>query len=561
MPFFSRSDRPDSAPRRRREDGDRDGRLSFEVETLEFVPAGDGLGLLRLSGTWSADPERLVPAPVEMEIERDGESVRVPVLPDPSMPEAVAMPRGEHWRGAFMADAELAQDPRSDFALVAGDEVIAGLPRPGDIGLDEGYVDTADEDEPPAAEAADELSDHDGDEPPALSKLLAELERVASVDEAVRPLEIEQDDVVAEHEAARAAAAARAETAESTVESLRHELESLRGVTDAAEATLAELRQNADRERSAREDAEAATALAHEGTEAERTAREQAEATLEELRSQMERDRAGRENQQEALTELRADVERERAGREAAEGKLSEALATLDRERKRHLAAEAETRGEIAAARRELDDARLQVEEARSEAEDARSATDEAHRQVEEARREADEARGNADEARRQLDDARREVKSAGTGDERAAWERERADLLAQIDALRLDGDRQREHERKAEENERKLTTVHEHLDQARKELDLERRRGSTMEEELRMQVSIERQLRDALAGQEADLAAATADVARREGIAERRGDEPGERGDSRPHEVKGDFFARIEHAKRLSESSGAQSP
>jgi hypothetical protein len=353
MPFFSRSDRPDR-PTRRRDDRDHGRPLLFEVDSFEFVPAGDGLGLLRLSGAFSADPERVVAMPIEIEIERDGEAVRLPVLPDPSAPLAVAVPAGEAWRGAFMAESELAEDVRSDFALVAGGEVVAGLPRPGDYTIDQGYVDAADEDA----------------EPEDLSDVLAELERDAGMEndlDAVRPLEIEAHDVAAEHVAAREVAEERAEAAESTAALLRHEVET-----------------------------------------------------------------------------LRADVERERA---------------------RHQAAESELRGELEEARRELE---------------------------------------------------------ATTAD----------------DSL-----------------ERKLRAMHEHLEQARGELEIERRRSSTMEEDLRMTGMLERQLRDALAGREAELAQSQEARPARE---VERSRDPDERGGVRQsHEVQDDFFARIEQAKRLSESAG----
>src|SRR5687768_18563311 len=145
MPFFSRSERNEPA---------RDRGISFDVDSFEFGPAGDGLGLLRLTGVWGGD--EAVPPPIEVEIERDGDSVRLTVLPDPSVPDPAS---GAEWRGAFMVDdAELALDPRADFALVAGGEVVAGLPSPAEPNLDEGYVDTADEDQPPAAEVAGGLA-------------------------------------------------------------------------------------------------------------------------------------------------------------------------------------------------------------------------------------------------------------------------------------------------------------------------------------------------------------------------------------------------------------------
>src|SRR5918911_1970700 len=109
MPFFPRSSSKRSA-RRRRGDGPDARPLAFDVETVEFVPAGDDLGLLRLTGCWSAPLERVVPAPIELEIERDGEPVRIEPLPDPTAGPAIAGPHGEPWRAAFMAPVELAED-------------------------------------------------------------------------------------------------------------------------------------------------------------------------------------------------------------------------------------------------------------------------------------------------------------------------------------------------------------------------------------------------------------------------------------------------------------------
>ena len=96
------------------------------------------------------------------------------------------------------------------------------------------------------------------------------------------------------------------------------------------------------------------------------------------------------------------------------------------------------------------------------------------------------------------------------------------------------------------------LASIRAELESVRAELDLERRRRDTIEEELRVQTSLERQLRDVLAGREAELAAAESPVVRRARDAERREAE----GLGSP-EVEGDFFARLEHAKRLSETSG----
>jgi hypothetical protein len=416
MSLFSSSDRPDR-PNRRRDDSDGSLPLLFEVESFEFVPAGDGVGLLRLTGAWSADPERLVAMPIEVEIERDGEAVRLPVLPDPSAPLAVAVPAGEPWRGAFMTETELAEDPRADFALAAGGQVVAGLPRPGDFEILDGHEDGAAEEDTPAAEAAGAVAE---------------------------PLAIDLDDLVSEHVRAREVAEARAEAADQRA--------------GAAESTL--------------------TLLSHE---------------IETLRSQ-------NESLAHELGTLRVQAEAAAAGR-------AEAATAVERERTRHQAAESELRGELEGARRELASATAEIERARADL--AGAGTD----------RDAE------------IHELRSEL----------ARERERAE---------------HESERSTEQVQRKLDAVHEHLQQAREELAVERRRASTMEEELRTQAALERQLRDTIAGREAELAAAELHEARLVQSADRRS-EPEERVSVRQsHEVQDDFFARIEQAKRLSETS-----
>src|SRR5438270_247001 len=66
MPFFSRSS--SSNPARRRDDGDELRALSFDAESFEFVPAGEAVGLLRLSGRWIAAVDRRRHESLEEEI-------------------------------------------------------------------------------------------------------------------------------------------------------------------------------------------------------------------------------------------------------------------------------------------------------------------------------------------------------------------------------------------------------------------------------------------------------------------------------------------------------------
>jgi hypothetical protein len=411
MPFFSRSDRPDSGPRHRRGDRDDGARPSFDVESFEFVSAGGDVGLLRLSGVFSADPGQVIELPIEIEIERDGKSVRLGAVPDPLAPDAIALPGGEEWHGGFMADVELAEDPRADFALVAGGEVIAGLPRPGE-------------------EAATGGRD-------VLPELLAALDEVAA-------MEAEEEPPPAVTEAAR-----------------------------------------------------------------ERTARAEAEA---------------------ALAELEAEVERHRETHAAAESARTKLLAASDQERARHQAAEAELRRELEEARRELEATAAEVVHAR-----AALAGSNADRDTE------------LHDLRAELDDSRRLIEEQG-----AALEELRTQLENERGAVAEAAERAAE--RASGETGQKLSAVHEHLEQARAELDLERRRRVTIEEELRVQIGLERQLRASLAGQEAEIAASEAHVARRLRAAERRRD--AERTGEPTQVDTEDFFERVEQAKRLSENS-----
>jgi hypothetical protein len=76
-----------------------------------------------------------------------------------------------------------------------------------------------------------------------------------------------------------------------------------------------------------------------------------------------------------------------------------------------------------------------------------------------------------------------------------------------------------------------------------------------TIEEELSVQVGLERQLRDSLSVRDAELAAASAEAARRQ-LAERRREATGGADGKTALSVDSDFFERIERAKRLSETA-----
>ena len=489
MPFFSRPNPDDDEPRRRRGDHEDDAMLSFEVTCFEFVPAGEAMGLLRLTGAWHADPDQMVPVPVELEIERDGEAIRLSVLPDPSTPLAVAAAGGEPWRGAFMTQAEVAEDPRADFTLVAGGEVVAGLPRPGDFETDHGYVPTVAEDETPAADAAGALAETEDDG-------------------AVRPLDVHG--AVAEHVAAREAAEERLDASEATNVLLRHEVETLRAAAESAGATVAELREQVEREQTAREEIAAST-------EQERQRHHAAES---ELRRELEDARGELEAASAEIARTRSDLQGAGAERES---ELHDLRAQLDR-----------AHGELEALRATDDERRAALQRAHAEMESAKDTGGDHAEELERARAELEAARAAAEDRRAELDYIRTE--HAAELDKQAA----------QIEAL------------SAEIASAAIRQAHgggsnAELEEARRELDLERRRRDTIEEELRVQTSIERQLRDVLAGREAELAATETHVVRRAHAAERRR----EAAERDPRELEGDFFARLEHAKRLSETSG----
>jgi hypothetical protein len=96
----------------------------------------------------------------------------------------------------------------------------------------------------------------------------------------------------------------------------------------------------------------------------------------------------------------------------------------------------------------------------------------------------------------------------------------------------------------------------------AQAELEAERRRREALEQELRSHTSVEEDLRNAIAMQEAEMASAVAQASQRARQAERRrdlapvtgaGDDP-ERSRSRPADEE--FLARLERARRASEAA-----
>ena len=145
MPFFPR---PRSEPDTRRREDDGAGAIGFELDALEFVPADDDLGLLRVGGHWVAPVSRALPD-IVLAVTRDSETLELTPLPDINGVGPVASPDGEEWRGAFMMAAELADDPRVELVLVAGEDARVELPRPGEL-------EEPDAEEPPAPDEAPE---------------------------------------------------------------------------------------------------------------------------------------------------------------------------------------------------------------------------------------------------------------------------------------------------------------------------------------------------------------------------------------------------------------------
>ena len=261
MPFFPRSRK--SGSRRRRED---DGvhAIAFELHTLDFVQASDDLGLLRLGGRWFAPVSRAL-GDMILTVRCDTETVALTPLPDMNGVAPVASPAGEEWRGAFTLAVELAEDPRTEFVLVAGDDAAIVLPRPGE------WDELQDEDEDgaqPDAEPAADVESKPGS--PVVAELVAQLDEVARLDsepESAPAQDVELTELRAEVEILRAQVAA----GEAELEVLREQLAGLQAELEAEgprrEALEQELRTHASVEEDLRnamamQEAEMASAVA-----------------------------------------------------------------------------------------------------------------------------------------------------------------------------------------------------------------------------------------------------------------------------------------------------------
>jgi hypothetical protein len=118
-----------SRPARRREDDGVAG-VEFQLDGLEFVCATDEVGLLRVSGRWFAPASRVLDE-VVLFVARGPETTAHRPLPAPDGVAPIASPTGGEWHGAFTMSAELAEHPRAEFFLRAGDAHME-LPRPGE---------------------------------------------------------------------------------------------------------------------------------------------------------------------------------------------------------------------------------------------------------------------------------------------------------------------------------------------------------------------------------------------------------------------------------------------
>ena len=181
MTLFSRSS--SSKQGRRRNDDGVTG-IEFELESIEFVRGTDDTGLLRIAGSWFAPANRLLDE-VVLSVVLGPETLELTSLPDLSGVGRVASPAGEDWRAAFMMSAQVAEDPRAEFVLSAGEDGQIALPRPGEWEVAEptqGEPETPPDPEPPAEP-----------DPRAEPDLHTELDRIrAELATARRELEVER---------------------------------------------------------------------------------------------------------------------------------------------------------------------------------------------------------------------------------------------------------------------------------------------------------------------------------------------------------------------------------
>ena len=218
MPFFPRSPLSRSErPGRRQDNAGEVSLLSFDVESFEFIPAGEEMGLLRVVGQWVAPVDRDLHE-IRLIASQDGTLVELTPLPDLEGASPLATPVGHPWRAAFSAGSELVESELTEFALAVHGGERVHLPRPGE---DAAEAEAADVAPSPVEEAPVGAASRNGDE---LLQLRSELEKVrteleverrrhAALEEEIRSrttLENDLRSAMAMHEAELAAAVARA---------------------------------------------------------------------------------------------------------------------------------------------------------------------------------------------------------------------------------------------------------------------------------------------------------------------------------------------------------------
>jgi hypothetical protein len=103
---------------------------TFSVDEFEYVEAGPGLALLRLSGTWhDGAPEE----DVALVALSGGEPLTLSSLPAPPSADGA-------WRAAYSASPELLRDPDATFELELPAGAAVALPRPVEHGSSDGAV-------------------------------------------------------------------------------------------------------------------------------------------------------------------------------------------------------------------------------------------------------------------------------------------------------------------------------------------------------------------------------------------------------------------------------------
>jgi hypothetical protein len=191
--------------------------LSFEVESFEFISAGEEMGLLRVAGRWVAPLDRDLHG-VVLVATQNGTPVELNPLPDLEATSPLATPAGHPWRAAFSAGSELVESELTEFALAVHGGERVHLPRPGERAGAAGPVGPEPEviEHAPAAAASS-----DSDE---LIRLRSELHRVrteleverrrrAALEEEIQSRDSLENDLrsaKAMHEAELAAAVAQA---------------------------------------------------------------------------------------------------------------------------------------------------------------------------------------------------------------------------------------------------------------------------------------------------------------------------------------------------------------